>query len=286
MAFNLSAFVNEYFIFPMRYPQSYAPYNIYNTAAFAIIALLSALVLHRILTRRLRIPIDERFYFAVFPYVLFGGFFRVAEDAGILPREIIIGGFSLFPFITPGIYIVSFLIIVAFFEATMLLSKKADFIGNFKKAGWALAIFSALSIAFSVWKFPNLSIGLVVVTLACASALLFRKLDKVYFKNSSKNSELATVFAQSIDGAATFCGLAFAGYFEQHVVGNLIIDSFGPLSFFLVKVAFVMAAVWIARREFSGTQKDIEVRTYFLLLITVFGLGPGVRDIFRIVLGV
>jgi uncharacterized membrane protein len=53
----------------------------------------------------------------------------------------------------------------------------------------------------------------------------------------------------------------------------------GPLLFFLVKIAFVYLAVEVFRRE---TEKKSETRTYLLLLITIFGLAPGVRDALRI----
>ena len=72
-------------------------------------------------------------------------------------------------------------------------------------------------------------------------------------------------------------GRAIAGYGEQHVFGNFLFSLGGPLLFFLVKIAFVYAAVFVFRREAKG-----EARTYLLLLITIFGLAPGVRDALRI----
>jgi uncharacterized membrane protein len=286
LALDFSAFINEYFIYPMRYPASYLPYNIFNTAAFAVAALLSAWLLRKIIAKKLRIPIDENFYFAVFPYLLFGGFFRVAEDAKILPRETVIGGYSFFPFITPGIYLISFLLICAFLAASHRLSKRENFLGNFKKAGWALAACAALYISISVGKFPNYLLGISIVALAAACAIAFKIIDRAASKSAAKPSELATVFSQSLDGAATFAGLQFAGYTEQHVLGNMVIGSFGPFSFFLLKAAFAWAVVWVARREFGASEADRQLKTYFLLLITIFGIGPGTRDFFRIALGV
>jgi len=95
--------------------------------------------------------------------------------------------------------------------------------------------------------------------------------------------EGATFYAQCLDGAATFWGVQFGGYGEQHVFGNFLFSVGGPLLFFLVKIAFVYLAVEVFRRE---TDKKSEARTYLLLLITIFGLAPGVRDILRITCGV
>ncbi len=287
MAFDFSSFVNEYFLYPMRYPDAYPPYNIYNTAAFAVTALVAAYILHRILTKKLKLAVDGDFYFAVIPFVLFGGIFRVLEDAKVLPREITVGGFSFFPFITPGVYFVVFFSVVLSFALSYYYSKKSGK-SLFKTIGLSGAVLSAIafSVLISRWSFPNLFLGIGIVTLASFSVYLFRLADRSFFGSRPSKTELCTVLGQCLDGAATFGGIAFAGYGEQHVVGNFIIDSFGPLAFFLVKAAFAFGVVWIARREFSEGKNDQEMKTYLLLLITIFGLAPGTRDLLRIVLGV
>ena len=287
MAFDFSSFVNEYFIYPMRYPNAYPPYNIYNTAAFAATALVAAYFLHRILTKKLKLAVDGDFYFAIIPFLLFAGVFRVLEDAKVLPREIIVGGISFFPFITPGIYFVVFLLAVFSFVLSYYYSRKSGK-SMFKSMGMSGAVLSiiAFSVLISRWSFPNLFLGVGIVFLAMLSAYMFRLADRLVFKSHPSKIELCTVFGQCLDGAATFGGIAFAGYGEQHVVGNFIIDSFGPLAFFLVKAAFAFAVIWIARREFTKSKKDQEAKTYLLLLITTFGLAPGTRDLLRIVMGV
>lgn len=283
MGFDLSSFINEYFTYPMRYPGSYPPYNIYNTAVFVAVALVSALVLHHLLTRRLKITIGGRFYFAVLPYLLFGGIFRVFEDAHILPREVVVGGVSLFPFITPGIYIACFVIFGACFAVAGALSRnRENALPLFGKIGWALSAFAFAVLLFSRQVMHPL-FGAAILALALACAALFLFLDRRVFKARSSGSELATVFGQCLDGAATFVGLSLAGYGEQHVVGNAIISSSGPIGFFGLKACFAFAAIWLSRDSKGGPDA---ARTYFLLLLTLFGLGPGTRDLVRILFGV
>jgi len=285
MAFDVSTFINEYFIFPMRYPGQYAPYNIYNTAAFAVVAMVAVYCIHWLVTKKLRLKINEEFFFAAVPFVAFGAFLRVIQDASLLPREVIVAGVSLFPFITPGIYFLVFFALVAGFAASWMIDKKTA-VKNTKKVGWFFAAASFL-VLISRASFPNAMIGVGIIALATVCVLVFKFADRKFFHKKAENIEIATVFGQCLDGAATFLGVGFAGYGEQHVVGNAVMAGFGgPVAFFLLKVAFAFVVIHVARREFSKSDSDSQARTFLLLLIAIFGLGPGLRDLSRIVLGV
>lgn len=285
MAFDITSFINEYFLFPMRYPGQYAPYNIYNTAAFAIIAIVAVYCIYRLVTRRLRLKIDEEFFFAAVPFVAFGACLRVIQDASLLPREVVVAGVSLFPFITPGIYFLVFSVLVAGFAASWIIGKKTA-IKNTAKTGWLFAAVSFL-VLISRMCFPNAMIGVGIIALATVCTLAFKFADKKFLNKKTEKIELATVFGQCLDGAATFLGVGFAGYGEQHVVGNAVMAGFGgPIAFFLLKTVFAFAVIFVARREFSKSGSDSQARTFLLLLIAIFGLGPGMRDLSRIVLGV
>ena len=285
MAFDVPSFINEYFIFPMRYPGQYPPYNIYNTAAFAIIALVAVYCIYWFVTKKLKLQVDEQFFFAAIPFVVFGAFLRVIQDAALLPREVVVAGVSLFPFITPGIYFLAFFVLVAGFAVNWLYDRK-NAVRDTAYVGWFFAAVS-LAILLSRMSFPNLAIGVGIIALAVGCALLFWLLDKNVFHKVTQKIELAVVFGQCLDGAATFLGVGYAGYGEQHVVGNAVIDNLGgPVTFFLVKMVFAFAVVYLARSEFSSKPGDQRARVFLLLLITIFGFGPGLRDLSRIVLGV
>jgi len=285
MAFDFSSFINEYFIFPMKYPAQYAPYNSYNTTVFAIVAMVAVYCIYWLITKKLKLKIDGEFFFAAVPFVLFGAFLRVIQDASLLPREVVVFGTSLFPFITPGIYFLVFFALVAGFAASWMIDKKTA-VKNTAKVGWFFAAASFL-VLISRASFPNAMIGVGIIALATVCAIVFLFADNKIFKKKTENIEIATVFGQCLDGAATFLGVGFAGYGEQHVVGNAVMASLGgPVAFFLLKVAFAFVVIHIARREFSKSDSDAQARAFLLLLIAIFGLGPGLRDLSRIVLGV
>jgi len=96
---------------------------------------------------------------------------------------------------------------------------------------------------------------------------------------------LTLYFGHFIDGSATFLGIDKYGYVEKHVLPTWFIDTFGtavvmlPLKF-LVVTGVITA---LANEEHQEDQKQmISVLILFLLAL---GLGPGTRDILRIMFG-
>ncbi len=270
-------FFTEYFINPIRFQDQYAPYNVYNTAAYAIIALVAVFLLYKGI-RKAGFEIDKRFVHTILPYVVFGGLFRVFEDAKILARGIEVFGMTLYPFVTPLVYVIIFLVLAATAAIAWIATKNREkTLDLARKAGLAYAVVSFL-VLVPLFKNYALFIGIALLALAATGAYVF-----ITKKRGLKEDTIMSlmVFGQSFDGAATFVGLQFGGYFEQHVVGNAIIDIGGPIAFFLVKVAFV----FLAAEALRGEEKERH-RNFVALLITLFGLAPGTRDAFRMLGGI
>ncbi|HLC48079.1 MAG TPA: DUF63 family protein, partial [Candidatus Norongarragalinales archaeon] len=122
-----------------------------------------------------------------------------------------------------------------------------------------------------------------ILLLAGLGLLAFELIkSRIYNKRETpefKNLERTTVLSQALDGAATFIGVAFGGYSEQHVVANTLFGFFGsPFAFYLVKLVFALAIVFALRREAESPSEHV----YVLALITIFGLAPGTRDALRL----
>ncbi|VVB67117.1 Uncharacterised protein [Candidatus Norongarragalina meridionalis] len=263
----MADWIQEYFINPLAQPNAYAPYNIVNTAVFAALALAAAFLLYYFI-KKLRVRIDARLFYAIIPFIFFGSALRVWQDAGWLPRVFEIGGITLYPFVTPEIYVLVFLVLVVAYLLTRNLEST-------RNAGILLAAITVLPLLTQV-KQPALAFGIVV--LAAAALALFIWLW--WYRGLRPTiPEKLVVFSQSLDGAASFLGIQFGNYFEQHLVGGLIMGM-SPIFFFLVKAAFGFAVVELLRNE-----KE-EERNYIMLLIMIFGLAPGLRDLLRIACGV
>jgi uncharacterized membrane protein len=104
----------------------------------------------------------------------------------------------------------------------------------------------------------------------------------VYSYFSNKLMPLV-VFAQALDGAATFIAIEVNGnYFEQHVFSNIIGQNSSFMFFYLFKILLSIVFVYLVDKE---KMSDFD-KNYLLTIALVFGLAPGVRDILRITFGV
>lgn len=285
----MAGFIDEFFLNPIRYPTQYAPYNVYNTLTYALIALVAVYLLFRLFSR-MKIKVDSKFYYAILPFVVFGSVLRVTEDGSILPRTIYFGGAELHPFVTPGIYVLVFLALVGTFlvlKAFKTPEKKLP--QRLALAGGTLA---ALAFLWLVKQLggrvgaQQVSYVVYTVLLAAIPVIAFELIKKFYNKRAKpelRHMEWTTVASQALDGAATFVGVSLAGYREQHIVANTVFEVFGtPLAFYALKMLFVLAVIFVLRRESAKSEEH----TYLLLLVTILGLGPGLRDTLRVFFGV
>lgn len=273
----VNSWINLYFFDPLRYPANYPPYNIYNTAMFAIIGLVCALIIYKYFKSN-KILFDNNLYRAIIPFVLLGLVIRVLVDAKTLPRMVLIGGFTVFPFVTPLIYILIFLILIFF----LLLIRKI--FGNERyttKLFYSGLILDFLFVSPLLFMIKNPISTVLIIGLTLIGSLIGYFVLKFIGINPTK-LETFTLISQSLDGAATFIGVSIFGYSEQHVLGNAIFNFFGtPFAFFVLKLLFVIVAIKIVNNELND-EKYCELRVFVLLMITIFGIGPGTRDTLRL----
>lgn len=269
----IESFIDTYFTQPLAQPATTAPYNPVNTLVFAALALAAAYMIFLGL-RKLKIRVDEEFVKSLLPFIFLGAIVRVLVDAAVLPRVVVIAGVTTYPFVTPVIYILTFIAAVVCI-AIALYKPFRDFDTTMRLLGTILAVLAVLPL---LPLFKHWLLLAQMIAMAAAPVLLFYFAAK-RFGGKAALVPMLVVLGQAWDGAATFTGLG-AGYFEQHVVGNAII-AYSPFLFYLVKVVFGLVVAWLLSRE-----KESEETTFVALLIIIFGLAPGTRDALRILAGV
>ncbi len=273
----MSGFIDEFFVQPLANPSSVAPYNWVNTLAYVGVALLAIYLIYVFLERK-KTAVDEGFLKTILAFTLFGGALRVVVDAQILPREVNLFGSTVYPFVTPLIYILVFLLlaitVIVFYKLEKGFTK--EFYKKTMYAGLLLALICVLPLVFLFKNF------LALLPIIIAGAVVW--LDELVAGwRSAKNSlfERLAVFGQVLDGAATFVGVVFFGYSEQHVVGNILFGIGTPVLFLLVKIAVVLLIV-----EYLRAEKNTREKNFVLTVIMIVGLAPGLRDLLRILAGV
>ena len=273
----MANFIDEYFLDPIR-NTALPSYNWVNTITYGIVALIAAFLIYKFLEKK-KVAIDKWFFFAIIPFIFFGSVTHVLEDGRWLPRLVYFFGFETYPFVTPYIYVITFLLVAAFAAFAFLLSKKLKV--ETKKLtgviGWVIVL------PFCVWLVFYLKRFELLIAWLFGIGVLFAIYQFVY-KKKFKTSALAVFpfIAQCSDAIATYIGIKFAGYSEQHVVGNILLGIGGSELFLLVKIVFAFLVVYVVENELSEERQ----KNFVYLLITIFGLAPGLRDILRIVAGV
>ena len=292
-------------------------YTTVSTVSYAIV-LVFMLVGVLLLLRRLDIRMSKRFYFALFPFMLFGGALRVVEDVNAtFVRE---GVGMLIPFpsvgliISPFIYFTMFAITLAALVGTISLSKRG-IIDEFEPALGAVGTVS-LSATLAVLLYVSVTsdlvgfypaVAVIVLIGATLIAAAFWVLSERYAPRINAGTGtmgILVVWGHSVDGIANVLSLDWheelglpVEYGSKHVV-NAAVDRYTGLiqpewltdaigtvwPFLIIKIVAAVAVVWVFDREIF----EESPRYAYLLLIAILavGLGPGTRDMLRATLGI
>ncbi|AEC51432.1 hypothetical protein PNA2_0515 [Pyrococcus sp. NA2] len=263
-------FFRRYFVDPIKYNTGYNPVN---TLTYAIILGLATLLVYKVL-KKLRIKIDNAFFRALIPYMIFGAFTRALTDAGVFPRTYIT--------VSPGIY---FLVFSIAFPALIISHRFfKDWRGVFLSFGWGLVLIDVAALSANLQK---VSFNLIVLKyfipfLILAELVVYilsRKLQIV-----RNNSYL--FYVHFYDATTTFVGVDFMGYWEQHVVPGLLIGLTGTAAvMYVLKFVVLYTALWIMLKlEEEGEEK--ELLDFIRMVIFILGFAPGTRNLLRMLMGV
>ena len=136
----------------------------------------------------------------------------------------------------------------------------------------------------------------LVIIPAIASAatvllwLLFKGLSGWKKTLSPLASGLAILvfFGHMLDAAATYVAIDWYGYGEKHVLANTLIHATGTaLVMFPMKALAITTTLYILLVGFKEELvKDGLLRGLLMAALLILGLSPGLRDMFRLVMGV
>lgn len=290
----MSDFIQDYFISPII---EHTGYNIVNTSIYAIIAIIAAFFIYK----KFKKYFTMQLIVYTIPFILLGSTVRVitdATEAGIdwssypfywLFGPVIKSGFYNYGFLTatPGIYIIIGLITLISLYISIKLEKPKLYpaIGLILWIPHFIILLSMIKDAFYLILILTLSILLILI-----SHFIMKR-----FKINGSLPRVALA-AHTLDGVSSFVAIEVFNrispeciqngicYFGQHVVERFFSELmvYGTALYLMVKILFVMFASAIIEKE-----ADNENEKYFLyLLIIIFGLAPGIRNMLRITLGV
>ena len=296
---------------------AYPGYTLVSEIGY-IVTLLFALFGAILLLQRLELGTDRKFFYALFPFMLFGGALRTVEDAGVAAVRAGAEPLIAFPWsaaiISPFIYVTVFGLTLG----AVLLSVRLESTGYVEGYEYPLAGIGTALLVGSVGYLTYLGVTtdyviiqpqVLVVILGGATLsawLVWKGIEASYPELNAGTGTIGfvVIWAHAVDGVANVVGLdwmpalgAGANLVPKHPVNQAIVEYTALLlpesilavtgdawPFLLVKLAAATFLVWVFNEElFEETP-----RYAILLLVAVVavGLGPGTRDMLRATFGV
>jgi uncharacterized membrane protein len=256
---NWTAFFYDNFISGWARPESY---NWVDTSAYAILALVLVYITYKIIGNKIRFNYET--VFNVLPFIILGCVVRVFADYGVYPR--------FFLTVTPGIWIVILSLVVI----TILL----DYL--FKSKGLITFITPLVLILphiFFMRVVNNTAVPLFALfyLLSLAPFILLKSRVKLF----SEPFNLLVIASHLFDATSSFVNVDFFNYVEIHVLGSFFAGLFNTgASMYLVKLLVLPILYYVDKEE------DTNFKNYLKLIICVLGLGPGIRNLITVLLGV
>lgn len=243
-------------------------YNPINTLTYAIILVLGLLVLNKIF-ERMGIEIDSRFVRAVIPFVILGSSLRVCVDSGTIPWT---------PWlVTPGIYATVFSIFSLSLAISLIIERRSSSLPYHRVLMAIGIILAAPFLILDLSMIREWGFFLSIIALSLATTIL------AYLPISRLDCWMSQgmIAAHMLDASATFVGVDFLGYWEQHVLPRYLIDLSGTAAImYPLKLAILYPLIYIL----SGEEGNLA--NFIKLVIVILGLAPGLRDLLRVSIGV
>ncbi|WP_227354466.1 DUF63 family protein [Haladaptatus salinisoli] len=297
-------------------PVAVPGYTLVSEVGYAV-TLIVALLGVVFLLRRLDVGRNRGLFYALFPFMLFGGALRVVEDANDALREV---GAEAIPFpwntliISPIIYFTVFFVTLGALVASVWLARR-DVFENYERplAGIGTLVLVATMgylffLAFTTRRvgfYPQVTV-VVLVGATLVTAVVWKGIDRYAPEINAGTGFIGAVviWGHSVDGVANVAVLDWAGalglkgeYGAKHPVNAAIIDVTSAVlpesvtavigtawPFLLVKIVAALAVVWV----FDEQIFEESPRYAILLLVAILavGLGPGTRDMLRATFGI
>jgi len=145
------------------------------------------------------------------------------------------------------------------------------------------------------WTFP------AIISIAILITLVYYIVSRIYYSrikdsldggswisNIRKPSDIMMIFAQYLDGTATFFGIQFFSYSEKHVLPGFMMSNTGSAwVMFMLKTIVIILILYLIEGPYrTELEKHPVLLNILKLAVIVLGLATGTRDCLRISMGV
>ena len=263
-------------------------YSVILTIIYALLVIAGLYILYRWL-KRIKVPIDAKFILIGVIYVVLGGILHVVGDTRLVPDP------WEFLMETPQVYILVLIFAMIALYVSILLERHHKVISYstpFMLTGIiaSVAAFSVLvgfGLTGPVGKFDIPAAVVVILLGALATVGVWALLRFVFrWKYVSDPLYITLLASHFLDASATGYAISVhpKGYIEQHVLGSGLIELTGTgYVMFALKFVVLVIAIWVLEK-FRSQEGMGPIWHLVIFAMIVVGLGPGVRDLLRMVL--
>ncbi|MBN1924047.1 MAG: DUF63 family protein [Nanoarchaeota archaeon] len=256
---NITEFFQEYFIKGWSRPESY---NIFDTISYAGLAVILVYLSYLLLKKKINFTFKTALQ--IIPFIVLGSIVRVFADSGVYPR--------FFWTVTPGVWIIFFVTALA----CLYLDQR------FKTRG-EITVITPLLLLIPHLFYINIVNGSAIIyftffyLLSLAPFFLLRS----KFALLKNNFNMLAIASHLFDATSSFVNVDFFNYVEIHVLGGFFAGVFDtgfvmyPLKLIILPILYLI-----------DKEKDNNLKNYLKLVICVLGLGPGIRNLITVILGV
>ena len=256
----IESFIQENFLTPLCHY-----YTTVGTLTYGMILIVAFLGTYKLL-KKLKIKIDRRFFLALLPFIIYGGWTRALRDYNLG----VYGNSSLF--CSPPIYFFIYFVALASLLLGMLVQRttKISYHKVMIPIGAALLAYN-----LTLTSINNLFGFGLILALIGGWSLLFYGIHRIRPKLLSLENA-GIIIAHLLDASSTFVALTFFGFYEQHVLPNIFINTLklGPWAMFPLKIA----VVWAVLYYIDKSKEDPFFKRFLKIVILILGLALGIRD--------
>jgi len=264
---------NEYIVYPLY---ANTGYNIVNTLFYAVLFIISCLLLYKFLFETGFLPLSEKFVLSLSGWCVFGGILRVAKDYGITHSIL---------FVSPFIYIIVFcFVLFAILVDKYIITPFAN-----KNERWQFLLYSGWTATFLVlnslrivdWKMLFFSLSLWLI-IGIVLLMVSRKIK--FFENKWN---FFAIQAQMLDACGSFVGITYCHFWEKHVLARNVMRLVSLLklptihnsfAYVLLPLKFLLISLALYLIDNSGLNEN---ETKFVkMVIILLGIGIGTRNVF------
>ncbi|AXI25633.1 hypothetical protein CFE53_05645 [Methanofervidicoccus sp. A16] len=267
---NVKKFIYKYYIEPI---EKQSGYNYIQEITYGILLFFMVYIFYRT-CKIFHIDIDRRFAVVTVFYTVLISLIRALVDGGYIPHT--------YYTVTPGIVIVIGLYYLIAIILSALILKERYYI--------LATIMAVLPLTYLIFIFLKNMVHIealfyvlfMVVLIYAIFNYLLERIESIKNILKFQSIDRYVILAQLTDGVATAIGIGLYGYWEQHPLPRFFMDHFGPFIMIPLKLVAVITVLYILNSEVENR----DLRNILKITVMALGLAPGLRNLFRIVMGV